>query len=134
MIYFLDTNICIFHLNNSRRNMSARLKRIPVGDIRISSIVAAELLYGAEKSSKREHNLRQCKSFLSIYEIVPFDEDAAEHYGRIRAKLEHEGTPIGSNDIMIAATALSYGSVIVTNNTGEFSRVQDLVVEDWTLE
>jgi len=105
----------------------------PTGNIRIPSVVAAELLYGAEKSARREQNLSIFKSFLSIYEIVPFDKNAAEHYARIRFELEREGTPIGSNDIIIAATAISHGGVIVTNNIGEFSRVEGLVVEDWTL-
>jgi len=134
MIYFLDTNICIFHLNNSRQSMSARLKNTPIDDVFIPSMVAAELLYGAEKSVKREQNLKICKSFLSIYEIVPFDENAAEHYARIRAELEREGIPIGSGDIVIAATALAHSGIVVTQNTGEFSRVNGLVIEDWTLE
>ena len=134
MIYFLDTNICIFHLKNSCENMSMRLKSTPISDVRISSMVAAELLYGAEKSIKREQNLRVFKAFLSIYEITPFDDCAAEQYARIRTELERDGTMIGSNDLVIAATALANGGVVVTNNSGEFSRVKGLVVEDWTLE
>ncbi|MCL2366316.1 MAG: type II toxin-antitoxin system VapC family toxin [Oscillospiraceae bacterium] len=133
MIYLLDTNICVFHLNNSKQNMSTRLRQTPIDDIKLPSMVAAELLYGAEKSARREQNLKIVTAFLSIYEIVPFDETAAGYYARIRAKLESAGMLIGNNDITIAATALAHNGVIVTNNTGEFSRVDDLVVEDWTL-
>ena len=134
MIYFLDTNICIFHLKNAYENMSMRLKSTPINDVRIASMVAAELLYGAEKSVKREQNLGIFKAFLSIYEITPFDDRAAEHYARIRAELERDGTMIGNNDLVIAATALANCGIVVTNNRGEFSRVKGLVVEDWTLE
>lgn len=134
MIYFLDTNICIFHLNNSIQGMSARLKRTPIEDIRIPSIVAAELLYAAEKSVKREQNLKIFRAFLSIYEIVPFDEAAAGHYARVRAELEHNGALIGGNDIVAAAIALAHNGIVVTNNIAEFSRVNGLMTEDWTSE
>ena len=132
MICFLDTNICIYHLNGSSPGVSERLERMSTKTIKIPSIVAAELLYGAEKSGQREQNLIRCKEFLSIYEIVPFDAKAAEHYAVIRAGLERKGVPIGGNDIVVASIALANGGVIVTHDAEEFSRVDGLNVEDWT--
>lgn len=132
MIYFLDTNTCIFHLNGSAPNLSDRLEIMPLSDVKIPAIVAAELLYGAEKSVKRERNLKYFNEFLAIYEIVPFDTNAAKCYATIRADLERNGTPIGANDIAIASIALANNGIIVTNNTKEFSRVNGLVVEDWS--
>jgi tRNA(fMet)-specific endonuclease VapC len=78
MIYFLDTNTCIFHLNGSAPKLSNLLEHTPPASIRIPAMVAAELIYGAEKSMKREYNLEKAKLFLSLYEIVPFDASAAQ--------------------------------------------------------
>jgi tRNA(fMet)-specific endonuclease VapC len=100
--------------------------------IRIPSIVAAELVHGAEKSLNTERSMEQVKKFLMQFEITPFDTLAAYSYGKIRASLEKQGQIIGPNDLIIAATALSRNGILVTNNTREFSRVQDLVLEDWT--
>jgi tRNA(fMet)-specific endonuclease VapC len=132
MTYFLDSNICIYHLNDSEPRVSERLERTPTEDIRIPSVVAAELLYGAEKSAKREHNLKAVRSFLSLYKTAFFDGKSAEHYAVIRAGLERAGKPIGGNDMMIAATALVRGGILVTHNIDEFSRIEGLLSEDWT--
>ena len=131
MSYFLDSNICIYHLNDSAPKVSERLEQLPVKAIKIPSLVAAELMYGAEKSTKREYSIKVIKTFLSLYEIVGFDEKAAGHYAIIRAELERKGKTIGGNDIIIAATVLANAGILVTHNTGEFSRVNQLVVEDW---
>lgn len=133
MIYFLDTNICIYYLNNSNSAISARLEELPTANIKIPSMVAAELLYGAEKSGKREYNIKIFKAFLSIYEIINFDDKAAEHYSVIRADVERKGQIIGSNDIVIAATVLANDGVLVTHNVDEFSRIRQLKTEDWTV-
>ena len=92
----------------------------------------AELLVGAEKSSQPERVLRQIETLLEAHEIVELTEEVAEHYARIRVGLEGSGTAIGANDLWIAATALAHGATLVTNNTGEFSRVTGLTIEDWT--
>ena len=131
MNYFLDSNICIYHLNDSAPGVSERLEQLPVKAIKIPSLVAAELMYGAEKSTKREYSIKVIKTFLSLYEIVSFDEKAAGHYATIRAELERKGKTIGGNDIIIAATVLANAGILVTHNTGEFSRVSQLIVEDW---
>ena len=133
MIYFLDTNICVYYLNNSNAHVKEQLNSMPIKDIKIPSMVAAELLYGAEKSVKREYNLKLFKSFLSIYEIIDFNEKAAEHYAEIRAELERKGKSIGGNDIIIASTALANEGIVVTNNTDEFSRINNLKIENWTI-
>jgi tRNA(fMet)-specific endonuclease VapC len=117
---------------SSQHNVSERLEQTPVSDIKIPSMVAAELLYGAEKSSKREYNLKIVNAFLSLYEIVHFDKKAAEYYAVVRAELEHKGQIIGSNDIVIAATTLANAGILVTHNVNEFSRINGLMLDDWT--
>ena len=97
-------------------------------------MVAAELLYGAEKSVKRQYNLKIFKTFLSLYEIVHFDEKAAELYAAIRVELERKGQMIGGNDLVIAATVLARKGTLVTHNIDEFSRINGLVINDWTTE
>jgi len=94
-------------------------------------MVAAELFYGAEKNTKREYNFKVVKNFLSLYEIVHFNESAAELYAAIRLELERRGQIIGGNDLVIAATALSNDAVLVTHNISEFSRIDCLKLEDW---
>ena len=131
MTYFIDTNVCIFHLNGSAQKLSNVLEHTPPSNIAIPSMVAAELVYGAEKSAKRDSNLEKIKLFLSLYDIVPFDLNAAQIYRTIRRDLEYSGQIIGGNDLIIAATVLAHEGTLVTNNTGEFSRVQGLVLEDW---
>jgi tRNA(fMet)-specific endonuclease VapC len=133
MTYFLDTNICIFHLNGNFPIVSERLREIPQHDVQLPAVVVAELYYGASKSKRRDYNMSQCSQFVALYEIVPFEREAALAYGDIRANLEAKGLIIGGNDLMIAATALVHNAVLVTNNIGEFSRVDGLVLEDWTV-
>ena len=129
---FLDTNICIYYLKNSSQKLNERLQNFPVHSIKIPSIVAAELLYGAEKSAKREYNLQLIKSFLSIFDIISFDEKAAAYYAVIRTDLERKGKIIGNNDIIIAATVITGNGILITHNVDEFSRVVNLKMEDWT--
>ena len=133
MIYFLDTNICIYFLTDQYHSIREKLRTIPQKQIKLPAVVAAELFYGASKSRKREHNLEQYSQFMGLYEVIPFDHSASRRYGDIRSSLELIGQTIGGNDLMIAASALSCGAVLVTNNTKEFSRMDNLVIEDWTL-
>lgn len=84
------------------------------------------------KAANPAKNMRQVEQFLEMFEIAPFDAMAAVSYGKIRAALEKEGQPIGSNDLVIAALVMSQKGVLVTNNTREFSRVKGLPLEDWT--
>ena len=132
MTYFLDTNVCIYLLNDKFRNIREKMASLSSSDIKISSVVAAELIYGAYKSTKVEYNLSRFEKFLSLYEIVPFDGSAVNIYGEIRVELERKGKVIGCNDMLIAATVLANDGILVTNNTDEFVRINNLLIEDWT--
>ncbi|MCL1808624.1 MAG: type II toxin-antitoxin system VapC family toxin [Clostridiales bacterium] len=134
MIYFLDTNICIFYLNGTSLPVRQKIDSTDLEKIKIPSIVAAELYYGASKSKRREHNLARYEEFMSIFQIVHFDKAASRAYGDIRACLERKGEIIGGNDLLIAACALSSDAILVTNNTEEFSRIEKLAIEDWVGE
>ena len=97
----------------------------------MSAITLAELMHGAEKSSRVAHNLAVVEEFASLLEVLPYSAKAAQHYGSIRSSLEKVGQSIGVNDLHIAAHARSEGLTVVTNNTAEFARVPGLVVENW---
>ena len=101
-------------------------------EIFIPSVVLSELVYGVQKSVQCEQNLSKLKVFLSEIKTVPFDDKAAFIAGQIRADLEHAGTPIGGNDLFIAATTLANQGILVTNNTREFSQVKGLILENWS--
>ncbi len=103
-------------------------------DIKIPALVKAELLYGAAKSARREENEKHLILFLEPFEIVPFDDNATARYADIRFRTKVKGTPVGPNDLIIAATVLSRNGVLVTNNIKEFQHIQDLMVENWILE
>lgn len=126
----LDTNICIYIINVKPPEVLARFHQFRLGEIGLSSVVAAELAYGVAKSGS-ERNRKALEMFLAPLEIMPFDQVAIWVYGQLRADLERRGQSIGSLDTMIAAHALSVNAVLVTNNTREFSRVKDLQLENW---
>jgi len=132
MNHFLDTNICIYYLNNSSPGIRERLDASDLDTIKIPSVVAAELLYGAAKSARHEYNLPRVRLFLQQFEIAHFDYAAAETYGNIRSALERQGAVIGWNDLLIAAIVKANGGILVSNNTREFSRVEGLALNDWT--
>jgi tRNA(fMet)-specific endonuclease VapC len=134
MRYLLDSNTCIVYLRQAESKVRNRLERVLPQDIVICSVVKAELFYGARKSLKIEDNLAKQRGFFSRFLSLPFDDQAAEIYGIIRADLERNGTPIGVYDLQIAAIALANSLILVTHNTREFSRVQGLVFEDWEID
>jgi tRNA(fMet)-specific endonuclease VapC len=133
MKYLLDTNICVFIIRKKSQSALQRLRRHSVGDVGISTVTLAELRYGADKSQNPAANHAALDGFLASLEIVDFDGQAAAHYGNVRADLETRGIPIGPLDTLIAAHALSLGVTLITNNTAEFSRVDGLTVEDWSV-
>ena len=133
-MYMLDTNICIYLIKNNPRHVRAHFERLQPGDVLLSSIVLAELMYGISKSQHKERNRAALEMFLMPLEIVQFDMHAAEKYGDIRAELERSGKVIGGNDLFIAAHALSLDVTLVTNNVKEFTRVTGLHLENWTKE
>ncbi|MFM9968392.1 MAG: type II toxin-antitoxin system VapC family toxin [Burkholderiales bacterium] len=134
MKYLLDANTCIRLLNASSEEVMRRYKACVPADIALCSVVRAELLYGARRSARVELNLKRLKDFAEPLHTLSFDDRCANDYGLIRAALAAEGTPIGANDLMIAAIALAHDLILVTHNTGEFSRVAGLRLEDWELE
>ena len=131
MRYMLDTNIVAYAKNNRPEVVYERMSRFDPEDLCVSVITLAELEYGVFNSSTPERNQLALTLFLANIEVVPFNDDAAVEYGRIRADLKRKGTPIGANDLMIAAHAKSLGVTLVTNNTREFERVEGLMLEDW---
>lgn len=131
--HLLDTNICIHLIRHSSTLVLGRLEDFEVGQVGVSVVSVAELLYGVEKSARPEQNREALTRFLLPLEVVELDLDATAAYGRIRASLERSGTPIGPLDTLIAAHALSLGATLVTNNTREFGRVGNLPLEDWTV-
>ena len=127
----LDTNIVAFAKNNRPEIVLERMRRFDPGDLCVSVVTLAELEYGVFNSSNPERTQLALTLFLANIDVIPFGDDAAVEYGRIRADLRRKGTPIGANDLMIAAHAKSLGMTLVTNNTREFSRVEGLMLEDW---
>ena len=132
-MYFLDTNICVFFLNGKYPKLNERYLECDKRMIKIPSVVLYELFYGAEKSQRRKYNIANIQTFISELEVVSFDTKAAEIAGKIRSDLEKSGQPIGGYDFMIAAIALANNGIVVTNNTREFSRVNGLSIEDWSV-
>ncbi|MEA3384267.1 MAG: PIN domain-containing protein [Campylobacterota bacterium] len=131
MLYMLDTNICAFIIKNKPQHIKEKLKDIEKNnEIALSSIVVAELLFGAKK--KKSQNLSKLiDTFIGNFTIYDFDKKASIEYATIRDTLESTGKVIGVNDMLIAAHSKSLGAIMVTNNTREFLRVDGLGVEDW---
>jgi tRNA(fMet)-specific endonuclease VapC len=131
MTYLLDANTCIKFLNGQSEAVLRRFESLPSSDLALCSIVKAELFYGAMKSARPPANLEKLQRFCERFVSYPFDDAAAEVYGRVRAQLARQGRPIGPNDLLIASIALSRQQTLVTHNLGEFSRVEGLALEDW---
>ena len=131
MKYMLDTNICIYIIKKKPPEIIKRFKQIEISQIGISSITLSELLFGVYKSSKPEQNQLALAQFAAPLEIVSYGDEVADFYGRLRTHLEKQGTPIGSLDMLIAAHALSIGSILIINNEKEFNRIPNLKIENW---
>ena len=130
--YMLDTDICSYIMKRSNDALLQRLQKIPVGDVCISVVTKSELLFGVELARRQRQDEAALSSFLTYVEVLDFPEMACSHYAQIRAELKSRGIMIGANDLFIAAHARSLGLTLVTNNTGEFSRVSKLALENWT--
>ena len=130
LTYMLDTNICIYVMNEHTAKLREKFNRL-TGQLCISSISLAELRYGAEKSARRTENLQTIEQFVARLDILPFSTKAAEHYGELRATLAQSGKLAGPHDMLIGAHARSEGLIVVTNNTREFSRMPGMRVENW---
>ena len=128
--YLLDTNICIYVIKRRPELVLDRFNE-NAAHLAISSITLAELLPGAEMSSQPQRTLAVVEDFCSRLDVLDYGAKAAQHYGQIRASLEQRGTPIGVNDLHIAAHARSEGLTLVSNNLREFERVDGLLYENW---
>ena len=131
MRYLLDTNVCVDYLRGRYPSVAAHIRDSAPDDLCTSSIVAAELRYGADRSRRPEENHAALERLFAGLQTVDFDLEAASFYGRLRSKLEASGGAIGPNDMLIAAHALALGFVLVTDNEREMSRIADLVVVNW---
>jgi tRNA(fMet)-specific endonuclease VapC len=126
----LDTNLCIRVLRDRPSQLRERFN-VEAASLCISTVTLAELLHGAEKSNRPIEIRQQVESFAARLDVLPFDSEAAAHYGDIRADLERKGQVIGPYDLMIAGHARSRGLVVITGNLDEFNRVVGLRAEDW---
>lgn len=133
MIYLLDSNVCVHLLNGRHTTLIQRFRQYDPRQTVLCSMVKAELLRGALRSQRVELNLERLAIFFAPLKSLPFDDSAAEHFARVGAELMKRGTPIGPNDLVIAATALAHQVTLVTHNTAEFSRVPGLRLEDWEI-
>lgn len=131
MKYSLDTNTCIRYLNGRSASIRQKLPTVPARDIVVCSVVRGELAYGAAKSQTPTQSAAKQQRFLQPYVTLPFDDEAAAEFGRIRAALVVAGTPIGPYDLQIATIALIHRLIVVTHNIREFGRIAGLQIEDW---
>ncbi len=133
MKYLLDTNTCIRFLNGRSESIKKKMRITEPEEIVLCSIVKAELFYGSLKSKHPEKNLKKQYDFVNQFRSLPFDDSAAEKYGKIRADLEMKGQVIGPNDLLIASISIANDVILVTHNSNEFSRIDGLKMEDWEL-
>jgi tRNA(fMet)-specific endonuclease VapC len=129
--WLLDTNICIYIAKQRPPGVARRFARLPFGSTGMSSITYGELRFGAEKSQQRAAAIDAVEQFASLVPPIPLDAAVGRAYGELRAQLQRAGTPIGNNDLWIAAHALSLGVTLVSHNTREFERVPKLDLQNW---
>lgn len=129
--YMLDTNICIYIQRQRPERVLARFQKLKPGDAAISVITWGELVFGAEKSNQRKKVLQLLGEFKTFIPVLPIPENTGNIYGTIRALLTSKGTPIGNNDLWIAAHAKTAAVTLVTNNEREFRRVPGLKIQNW---
>ncbi len=128
---FLDSDICMHFLNGKDPDLIKRFQAQSPADLKVASIVQAELLFGVANSKKIRENGAKLAKFLEPYEIVDFDDRAASVYAKIRFELTKKGALIGPNDLILAATVIANQGSLATRNIGEFKRLEDLQIEAW---
>jgi tRNA(fMet)-specific endonuclease VapC len=131
MSWLLDTNVCIAFLNGRDPAVRERLLSLAPDDVSLCSVVKSELLYGARNSARVDENLKRLRDFFAPFESLPFGDEAAEHYGVLRAQLRRAGTPVGANDMMIAAIAMTADVTLITRDQDELGRIAGLRLEQW---
>ena len=130
-MFLLDTNACIRFLERRSEALRERFLSVPQSQKALCSVVAAELLFGAAKSVRKEETLATLLPFIQRYRMVDFDMNAAHHFAEIRAFLQTQGRPIGPYDLQIEAIARANNMTLITSNMTEFQRVPNLLMEDW---
>ena len=130
-MYLLDTNICVYFMTRKYPAVTAKFHAHDPGDLAISAIVAGELAYGVENSSRIESNRQSLAAFLGKMQVLAWDEDAIWHFRQHKARLKKAGAKIGELDLLIGCQALAIGAIMVTNNTREFERIAGLKLENW---
>jgi len=133
MRYMLDTDICIYTINERPAGVLRAFQAHQSAGLGISAVTAAELYFGVARTGS-QRNLTALRRFVGALEIAAFDAAAAEICGSLRAWLAAQGTPIGPYDTLIAAHAQAIGATLVSNNVREFERVPGLRVENWAVE
>jgi len=131
-MYLLDTNICIFAINKRPEKVIETIKEKSKSGIYISALTVAELEYGVENSLHIADNRIALLKFLSIFNILDFNDMDAAPYGKLKTKLKKTGKIIGPIDMLLAAQAISKDLIFVTNNVDEFKRIDELKIEDWS--
>ncbi len=130
--FLLDTNICIYIAKHNPPAVRERFVRHSANELAMSVITLGELRHGAEKSNSPQKAFATIEQLVGAIQVMPLDDEVSHMYGKIRAKLEQAGQPIGNNDLWIAAHAKAAGWTLVTNNEREFVRVPGLKIENWT--
>jgi tRNA(fMet)-specific endonuclease VapC len=133
MKFLLDSNTCIQFLNDSHAGVRRQFFAHQPSDLALCSIVKAELLYGAYRSTRVPANLQRLQTFFEPLRSLPFDDACVHAYGQLRAVLAAKGAAIGANDMLIAAIGLTHRLTVVTHNTREFARIDGLKLQDWEI-
>jgi tRNA(fMet)-specific endonuclease VapC len=131
MKYLLDTNTCIRYLNGRVPAIRQKMLTLNDTDIGVSAVTKGEMFAGSARSQTPQHSRARQDAFFVRFVSLPFDDAAADKFGRIRAALEAAGTPVGPYDMQIAAIALVHSLIVVTHNVREFGRIEGLQIEDW---
>ena len=129
-MWMLDTDTCSYIIRAHSTNVIARLDAVPRNEVEVSSLVCADLRYGAERVKSRKL-VAMVEAWLGMFTVAPWDDDAARIYAKVRTALDAKGKLIGNIDVLIASHALARDATLVTNNTRHFSRVPGLQLEIW---
>lgn len=131
--YLLDTNSCIYIAKHNPPEVRRHFSEHPASHLAMSVITLGELRYGAEKSKSREKAVMVLSTLIQAIQVLDMPGKAGEYYGQVRAGLEKQGKIIGNNDLWISAHALASGLILITNNVREFSRIENLQIENWAI-
>jgi tRNA(fMet)-specific endonuclease VapC len=131
--FLLDTDVCVYLLNGRATGVAVRLRELSLGDVGTTAVTAAELRFGALNSGRARANAERVEAFLGPLVRLPFEDEAAFEFARIKRELRAAGSPIGVMDMLIAAIARSLDAALVTNNVRDFARVAGLRLADWPI-